>query len=234
MNNIKNIFFDLDRTLWDFEKNSESALRIMFKEYKLENYIPSFEIFFDKYREINALYWNDFSLGKINKEQLRNQRFVSTLKHFSIDKYSIGKSMADRYIELSPYQKHLFPGTKETLKALKELGFQLSIITNGFQEVQFLKLESCGIDHFFDDVLCSEEVGIGKPHPLVFREALSRSKAKANHSMMIGDDLNADVNGAENVGIRGVLFDPNKKFKTHPHILKIDHLQEIKDIVLGL
>ena len=234
MDNIKNIFFDLDRTLWDFEKNSESALRIMFKEFKLENYIASFEVFFGKYREINAVYWSDFSLGKISKEQLRNGRFVSTLKYFSINKYSIGESMADRYIELSPYQKHLFPGTKETLEELKGLGFQLNIITNGFKEVQSLKLESCKIDHFFDDVLCSEEVGRSKPHPSVFREALSRAKAKASHSIMIGDDLNADVNGAENVGIRGVLFDPNKKFKTHSQIIKIDQLSALKNIVLGL
>ena len=234
MNRIKNIFFDLDRTLWDFEKNSESALRSMFTEFKLNDSISTFEEFFDKYRQINSEYWNAYGQGKINKDQLRNQRFIDTLIYFKIKHENVGRTMADRYIELSPYQKQLFPGTKEVLKELKDQGFQLNIITNGFKEIQAVKLKSCGLEHFFDVVLCSEEVGQSKPHPLVFQEALNRAKAKAEHSIMIGDDLYADVNGAENAGIRGVLFDPNKNFKAHPNIEKIDRLSDIKAIVLGI
>lgn len=234
MNRIKNIFFDLDRTLWDFEKNSECALRDMFEEFKLHDHISTFDEFFGKYREINAEYWSAFSKGKINKEQLRNQRFIDTLVHFKMEQNGMGVSMADRYIELSPSQNHLFPGTKEVLTTLKEQGFQLNIITNGFKEVQALKLQSCEIDQFFDVVLCSEEIGQSKPHPAVFHEALSRANAEAEHSIMIGDDLNADVNGAENVGIRGILFDPNNNFRENPHIEKINRLSDLSEIILGI
>lgn len=234
MHRIKNIFFDLDRTLWDFEKNSETALRGMFEEFKLKEQIATFEEFFGKYREINAEYWKAFGEGTINKEQLRNQRFIDTLDHFKMNQNGSGKAMADRYIELSPYQKHLFPGTKEVLTDLSNQGFRLSIITNGFKEVQSLKLKNCEIDYFFDDVLCSEEVGKSKPHPMVFQEALSRANAKPEHSIMIGDDLNADVIGAENVGIRGILFDPNKNYRENPHIEKIDQLSDLSNLVLGI
>ncbi|HLV43283.1 MAG TPA: YjjG family noncanonical pyrimidine nucleotidase, partial [Brumimicrobium sp.] len=203
MNIIKDVFFDLDRTLWDFDKNSESALRIIYEELKLDNYAASFEHFLAIYRDVNARFWKSYGEGKIDKLQLRNGRFTDTLKEFEILDDQMGLTMGNRYLELSPYQTHLFPSTKEVLTELKESNYRLHIITNGFKEVQFTKLENSGIRHFFDDVLCSEEVGQSKPHPLVFQNALNRTNAKANQSIMIGDDFRADVIGAENAGIRG-------------------------------
>lgn len=234
MDNIKDIFFDLDRTLWDFERNSECAMRTLFDEFNLKDHVSSFECFYEKYKLINAQYWKAFSLGQVDKVALRNQRFVDTLVYFEMDQKDVGSRMADRYIELSPYQKHLFPGTKQLLKTLKDEGFQLHIITNGFKEVQSLKLQGCQINSFFDVVLCSEEVGKSKPHPAVFHEALSRANAKAEQSIMIGDDLMADVNGAENIGMRGVLFDPNNRFLKRHDIVKINQLTDLKPLVFGL
>ncbi|PKR80485.1 noncanonical pyrimidine nucleotidase, YjjG family [Brumimicrobium salinarum] len=234
MNVIKDVFFDLDRTLWDFDRNSESALRIIFDDLKLENHASSFQDFLNNYKQVNAKYWNDYGQGKIDKIQLRNGRFTDTLKIFNIDDEQLGQEMNDRYLEISPYQTHLFPSTKEVLSELKEQNYRLHIITNGFKEVQFIKLKNSGILHFFDDVLCSEEVGKAKPHPSVFQGALARTRAAANHSIMIGDDFKADVIGAENAGIRGVLFDPNKKYHTNTTIERVEHLKEIPPLILGI
>ena len=234
MNFIKDIFFDLDRTLWDFDKNSESALRIIYKEMKLSDYSSSFAVFMNIYRDVNARFWGDYSEGKIDRIQLRNGRFTETLKGFKIDNEKMGEQMGNRYLEISPLQTHLFPSTKEVLTELKNSNYNLHIITNGFKEVQFIKLENSGILHFFNDVLCSEEIGKAKPHPLVFEGALKRTKAKAANSIMIGDDFNADVVGAENAGIRAVLFDPYKKYEGKAGLERIDHLEEIPPLILGI
>jgi len=186
------------------------------------------------YRDVNAKYWRDYSEGKIDKIQLRNGRFTETLKEFKINNAKMGEQMSDRYLEVSPFQTHLFPSTKEVLTELKNNNYNLHIITNGFKEVQFKKLENSGIIHFFDDILCSEEVGKAKPHPLVFHGALKRTSAKAENSIMIGDDINADVVGAENVGIRGVLFDPEKRHEGKSGLERIDHLEEIPPLILGI
>lgn len=232
MNFIKDVFFDLDRTLWDFDKNSESAMRIIYEELKLSDHSSSFDAFMAIYRDVNARFWRDYAEGKIDKIQLRNGRFTDTLKEFKIDNNKMGEQMSDRYLEISPFQTHLFPSTKEVLTELKNSNYNLHIITNGFKEVQFTKLKNSGIIHFFDDILCSEEVGKAKPHPLVFQGALKRTKAKAENSIMIGDDINADVVGAENAGIRGVLFDPEKKHEGKSDLVRIEHLEEIPALIL--
>lgn len=234
MNFIKDVFFDLDRTLWDFDKNSESALRIIYDELKLSDYSSSFTDFITVYRDVNDRFWRDYAQGKIDKIQLRNGRFTDTLKEFKIENALMGEQMSDRYLEISPFQTHLFPSTKEVLTDLKNSNYRLHIITNGFKEVQFTKLENSGIIHFFDDILCSEEIGEAKPHPLVFQGALKRTNAKADQSIMIGDDFNADVVGAENAGIRGVLFDPNKKYEGKSGLERIEHLEEIPPLILGI
>lgn len=234
MNFIKDVFFDLDRTLWDFDKNSESALRIIYDELKLSDHSSSFDAFMTIYRDVNAKFWREYAEGKIDKIQLRNGRFTDTLKQFKIDNEKMGEDMSTRYLEISPYQTHLFPSTKEVLTDLKNNNYKLHIITNGFKEVQFTKLENSGIIQFFDDILCSEEIGKAKPHRLVFEGALKRANAKAENSIMIGDDFNADVVGAENAGIRGVLFDPHKTHTSKIGIDRVEHLEEIHPLILGI
>lgn len=234
MNFIKDVFFDLDRTLWDFDKNSESALRIIYEEQKLHNHTSSFEAFISIYKKVNAKYWKAYGEGRIDKIQLRNGRFTDTLREIKINDEKLGEAMNERYLEISPFQTHLFPSTKEVLSELKESNYRLHIITNGFKEVQFTKLEKSGIIDFFDDILCSEEVGKAKPHPLVFQGALERTKAKPESSIMIGDDFNADIIGAENAGIRGVLFDPNKRYANKTVSDRIEHLEEIPPLILGI
>lgn len=234
MNRLNHIFFDLDRTLWDFETNSKAALVQIFDELKLADHIPTFDAFYEKYRVVNAEFWDNYSKGIITKADLRLGRFAQTLESFNIVNEQLSNELGERYIQVSPYQTNLFPGTKETLTELKNNEHQLHIITNGFKEVQFIKLENSGILNYFDDILCSEEVGVNKPNPLVFQKALERTSAKNTESIMIGDDFNADVLGAEKCGIRGVLFDPHDHHAERSGVERIQSLEEIPAKIIGL
>ncbi|MEX1192812.1 MAG: YjjG family noncanonical pyrimidine nucleotidase [Brumimicrobium sp.] len=234
MNKLNHIFFDLDRTLWDFETNSKAALVQIFDELKLADHIPTFEVFYKEYRVVNAAFWDKYTKGIITKADLRAGRFAQTLEKFNVVNDQLSHQLGERYIQVSPYQTNLFPDTKETLEELKNNEHQLHIITNGFKEVQFIKLENSGILNYFDDILCSEEVGVNKPNPLVFQKALERTKAKKSESIMIGDDFNADVLGAEKCGIRGVLFDPHDHHAERSGIERIQSLNEIPAKIIGL
>ncbi|MCR9172222.1 MAG: YjjG family noncanonical pyrimidine nucleotidase [bacterium] len=227
----KHIFFDLDRTLWDFEKNSEQALRILYEDLSLGNHMRDFETFFKSYKKINANLWNSYGTGKITKDVLRIKRFEDTLKSFQVDAPEIAHKLADGYVAISPRQKNIFPNTLETLEALKQEGKELHIITNGFKEVQFIKLENCGLLNFFDVIICSEDVGKNKPAPEIFQHTMQLAKAKPEESVMIGDDLRVDVQGAERQGMTGVLFDPHRQYNERAHEWRIFDLSRLPEIV---
>lgn len=205
------LFFDLDRTLWDFDQNSENALRQIFKEEELEARIGGFEHFHQQYVYQNAHLWKLYGKGKIKKDDLRYERFRVTLKHFKIQDEPLVRRLSDVYVQISPLQTALFPEAIETLQALQQMGYQLHIITNGFQEVQFIKLENCGLRAFFDVIVCSEFVGKNKPDVAIFNYAMNQANAKPIQSMMIGDDYHVDVAGALRAGMQAVWFDPSGK-----------------------
>lgn len=228
---MKHLFFDLDRTLWDFETNSETALTILFDELELGKSIRSFRTFHTQYKKINAELWFDYAKGKVSKEELRTSRFTRTLKKFNLDDPQLAQQLGEAYIEISPYQTNLFPNTLETLEALKKDEYTLHIITNGFKEVQYIKLKNSGLIDFFDVILCSEEVGKTKPNPEVFQAALHLANAKKNESLMIGDDYHADIIGAEKFGMQSILFDPENKHKEGRHDWKIKQLNEIPALI---
>jgi len=207
----QHLFFDLDRTLWDFDKNSETALRQLFKEEELDAATGGFEHFHKQYVYQNAHLWKLYGKGIVKKEELRYERFRITLKHFKIQDEALVRRLSDAYVAISPLQTALFPKAIETLQSLKQMGYQLHIITNGFQEVQFVKLENCGMRAFFDVVVCSEFVGKNKPDPAIFKYALNQAGALAEKSVMIGDDYHVDVAGALRAGMKAVWFDPSGK-----------------------
>lgn len=207
----QHLFFDLDRTLWDFDKNSETALRLLFKEEELEVATGGFEHFHKQYVYQNAHLWKLYGKGIVKKEELRYERFRVTLKHFKIQDEALVRRLSDAYVAISPLQTGLFPKAVETLQNLKQMGYQLHIITNGFQEVQFVKLENCGMRAFFDVVVCSEFVGKNKPDPAIFKYALNQAGAVAEKSVMIGDDYHVDVAGALRAGMKAIWFDPSGK-----------------------
>lgn len=225
----KHLFFDLDRTLWDFEKNSQAALSILFQELELHNRIDSFHSFHGTYKKINAELWHLYGAGKLTKDVLRIKRFEDTLKRFKIIDDQLSNALADGYVSISPHQTNIFPGTKETLEVLSKSN-QLHIITNGFKEIQFIKLEKSGIRHYFDIIVCSEEVGKNKPAPDVFHYAMAQSGAQISNSIMIGDDYQVDVLGAENIGMPGVLFDPSTNAKKR-HRWQIQSMDQLPDLL---
>ncbi len=217
--------------MWDFEKNSEAALRILYDELKLDNELRSFQSFHTAYKKINAELWRQYGKGEISKDKLRVKRFYDALLHFDVKNKVLAEQLAEGYVETSPYQTNLFPNTHETLSFLKSEGFEMHIITNGFKEIQNIKLANSGIRDYFDVVLCSEEVGKHKPALAVFSNALTRANASAKESLMVGDNYKADVLGAERAGICGVLFDPHQQHKEGTHEWQINNLSEMTELL---
>lgn len=224
---MKHIFFDLDRTLWDFETNSQNALHQLYENENLGDSIRSFQSFHTKYKKINAELWNLYGKGKLPKDKLRVKRFRDTLLHFGIDNKELSEKLSTDYVKISPFQTELFPNTHETLTWLRNNDYILHVITNGFKEVQHIKLNQSKLKDYFDVVLCSEEVGKTKPAKEVFQHALQLANAKNDKSIMIGDDYRVDVIGAERQGIQGVLFDPHQYHKFGTHEWHIKNLDEI-------
>ncbi len=229
----KHLFFDLDRTLWDFDKNSEFALKQIISEEKLEQRVGGFDEFHSIYIQENHRLWQLYGQGKLSKSILRYKRFQDSLSHFGLDDIELAKRMGDAYVELSPRQTQLFPNAIESLQELQSIGFQMHIITNGFSEVQYIKLENCGLIQYFDVIICSEVIGKNKPDPLIFAHALSEAKAHPSKSLMIGDDYHADINGAIQSGMQALLFDPHEKEQTNFEY-KIKDLSEVPTFAIKL
>ncbi len=223
----KHLFFDLDRTLWDFEKNSEVALSVLFHELRLNEVIDSFEIFHSNYKKNNAHLWREYGAGRLSKEKLRNDRFKITLEQFEIHSPELVCKISDGYVELSPQQTALFPNAHETLDYLQKEGYNMHVITNGFKEVQYIKLNKSKLDQYFDVIVCSEDVGHNKPSPVIFKYSLEAAKAKAINSVMIGDDYEVDVAGARNYGMHALLFDPYDEKK---HLENGERFQNLNEI----
>lgn len=226
-NKYEHIFFDLDRTLWHFDENSKNVLKAIYSDFKLETNIGCVNTFIDKYQEINEQLWALYRDNELTKEELRWKRFSETLNHFKIDDDNIGSEMGDYYIYHSPRQTELFPYTQEVLVYLSEK-YNLHIITNGFEEVQEIKLKESGIAHHFDQLIMSEQVGVKKPHPYIFKKALSLSGASVDDSIMIGDDLYADIYGAQRMGMDHIYFNPNKMIHNKSVQKEISCLSELK------
>ena len=201
MKTYKHIFFDLDHTLWDFEANSKKALQQIFEEQNLgEKGIPSFESFHAKYLPINDRYWARYHHGFVPKEKLRVGRFHDTLKEFNVDDEVLAEAIAASYLSISPKMTALFADAMEVLKYLQDK-YALHLITNGFAEVQWLKIEHSGLKPFFEHIIISEEVGTQKPAKEIFEIAMERAKTNADECIMIGDNFNTDIVGARNAGM---------------------------------
>ncbi|RAJ10129.1 YjjG family noncanonical pyrimidine nucleotidase [Arenibacter echinorum] len=223
-NVVTDIFFDLDHTLWDFEKNSA----LTFQKILTENSV-SIELndFLKVYIPINFEFWKRYREGKINKNELRFQRLkitFDTLGHpISNELIDV---LSDQYIEYLSSYNHLFPNATEVLDYLKP-NYKLHIITNGFQEIQYKKLQSSNIHNYFEHIINSEMAGVKKPNPIIFRLALEKAKALPHKSLMIGDSLEADILGAKSVGLHTLHFNANNEPK-HEYCDMIHDLSEIK------
>lgn len=223
---IKHLFFDLDRTLWDFEKNSNIALQKIYELHQLENYFDHYLQFHRIYHTINSELWKKYGKGKVSKDELRQLRFEKTLHKVEVYNEELATTLNNDYISIAPKQQNLFPNTHETLSELSKY-YTLHIITNGFAEAQFIKLKESGLSTYFDVIVCSEMVGKTKPNPEIFQYALTQAKAKTSESIMIGDDHQTDIIGALQVGMQAILFDPNGRYRKSAGLHKIKDLSEL-------
>jgi len=225
------IFFDLDRTLWDFNKNSEVSLQQLFRDYQLQSTFGSFVFFKSRYEYHNGKLWNAYYQKRLKKEDLMYRRFYLTLKEAGKNDLDLAKEIANDFIEISPLQTATSPHTHETLKYLKEKGYQLYIITNGFNEVQAKKLQNSKLDNYFTKIITSENAGANKPSPQIFEYAFNKANTSASNSIMIGDDLSTDIAGAKRVNMDQIYFNQKKINHKNEPTFEINDLLEIKNIL---
>lgn len=231
MKKYKTLFFDLDHTLWDFEKNSAEAISEIFEDLKLNQLgIPSPELFIGKYKIHNYECWEKYRKGEITKDLLRFVRFELALNDFDIQNKELAILIGDEYVKRSPFKTNLFPGALDTLHYLKA-HYSMFIITNGFEEIQHIKLSQSGLDKFFSEIITSEKAGFRKPHPKIFELALSRGKVNHQEVVMIGDDLEADIIGAHEMKLDTILFDPHQNHAQENRFKVINELSELKTIL---
>lgn len=222
---IKHVFFDLDHTLWDFEKNSSLAFQKIFKEHQLDF---NFDNFLTNYVPINLRYWKLYREEKVDKNTLRYGRLKEAFDAINVfvEDEQINQLAID-YIDNLPLFNHLFDGTEELLNYLKDK-YELHIITNGFEEIQSLKMKQSGIHHYFKEIITSESVGVKKPNPLVFNHALERANALPANSVMIGDNLEADIMGALDCNFSVIHCNFMNTENVPKNIRSVNYLLEIK------
>tara|TARA_B100001758_G_scaffold247943_1_gene268837 strand:- start:2345 stop:3037 length:693 start_codon:yes stop_codon:yes gene_type:complete len=227
----KHIFFDLDRTLWDFEKNSHKTLLQLIDRFSLvKKGIDTPEEFIRRYKIHNEILWSLYRKDEISKEELRGKRFLLTMQEYGINDLQLAEDFGSSYIDESPYKTELFPFSHEILSYLKER-YTLHVITNGFQEVQLIKLKVSRLDVYFNIIITSEQVGVKKPNRRIFKYALKEANALSHESIMIGDDLIVDVLGAEKAGLTAVYFNPERKKHNKSFSFEISCLSQIKQIL---
>jgi len=230
----KHIFFDLDHTLWDFEANASLVLEELYHNHGLLNRgVHSYEDFYKNFSIHNDKLWDRFRKGFINRNELRVKRFRMTLLDFKIGDDKLCEIMGAQFLELLPTKTLLFPHAKEVLEYLAAKNYPMHLITNGFELTQLHKMRSSGIDHFFTHVITSESAGSLKPYREIFDFAVTQAAATVDSSIMIGDGLEIDVLGAQNVGMDQVYFNPlcveceSKVIPTYT----IRSLHELKEIL---
>lgn len=200
---LTDIFFDLDHTLWDFEKNSALTFKLIFDRLDLP---VNTEDFLYHYTPINHAYWKLYREDKITQEELRTNRLTHTFRAIDyVMNPSQIKVISDLYITHLSTFPHLFDGAHELLKNLKK-EYRLHVITNGFEQVQQFKIENSGLQPYFENTITAEKVGYKKPHPKIFHTALALANTTNKNALMIGDSLEADVEGALNVGMQAIHF----------------------------
>jgi putative hydrolase of the HAD superfamily len=221
---VTDIFFDLDHTLWDFEKNSGLAFNEIFIEL---NFPFSLDVFLKLYNPINHAQWKLYRENKITQEDLRFNRLNMTFEKLNYSA-SIGliDKISEQYITYLSTFPHLFEGAIELLEALKSR-FKLHIITNGFDKVQQFKIENSGIKSFFEFVFTAEKVGFKKPHPEIFIQSLKTVNTTAEASIMIGDSFEADILGALNQGMQAIHFNSHNE-EVHAKCPIVYSLAELK------
>lgn len=223
----KNLYFDIDRTLWDTDSNSRLTLSQL-----IERYIPELASRFDEFLNIfqveNEKLWAKYRDGEVTKEYLRDKRFDNTFVLMGIDAPLVSSKINKDFIKIAPYKTGLFPYTLEILEYLKGKGYRLFLLTNGFTEVQKIKIRESKLELFFEKMITSEDTGYQKPHKKMFEHALKTVNSKKSESIMIGDDISNDIFGAKRFGMDTVFFNPKKIKHDSQPTFEIHGLNELR------
>lgn len=231
MKKYTDIFFDLDNTLWDLDTNASETLQELFETFKLtELGVPSFEVFFEKYKLRNEMMWEQYRLGKIDKITLRDTRFSMTFWDMGLDSELAPRELASEFIRLGPRKKNLFPHAHEVLAYLNEK-YTLHIITNGFEESQHIKLQSADLTKYFQNIIISEHTGYRKPDVRIFHYSAESANASAENCVMVGDTLLVDITGAQEAGWDTIYFNPARMPHDHNPTHEIISLDSLRNIL---
>lgn len=227
----KHLFFDLDHTLWDFDANAKITLTEIYSFFNLETLeVKPFDAFYKHYLHHNEILWNRYHKGYINGEELKWKRMWRTLLDFKIGDEKLARDISAKFLEILPVKKLLFPHTLEVLDYLAAKDYQLHMITNGFEKIQWSKLNNSGLGGYFKNVITSETSNSLKPRKEIFDFALQQAGASLQNSIMLGDNLDADIQGAINAGMDSVFVNHiNAVTALHP-TYTINHLKELENI----
>lgn len=230
MNNMRHIFFDLDNTLWDHRKNAYLTIKELFNQQKIaEKYGIDFESFHQVYHDINERLWEQIRDGEIDKDYLRKHRFYDSFLAFGIDEAQLSDYFEHHFLDEILNYNELVDGAIDLLYYLRNDGYIMHIISNGFQEVTERKCILSGISDYFETITSADSIGLRKPRPEIFDYSLNLAKAAKEESIMIGDDWIADVKGAQNFGMDVIFFDVYNDNPQEAGLKVVRNLSEIKN-----
>ncbi|MEO5650135.1 MAG: YjjG family noncanonical pyrimidine nucleotidase [Ginsengibacter sp.] len=228
----RHLFFDLDHTLWDFDSNAKESLQELYTSFELEaKAIGPFQSFYTKYLVHNAILWSRYEKGYISNEQLKWRRMWRTLLDFKIADEELAKEMSAHFLEILPTKKKVFDYTFEILDYLTEKNYSIHLITNGFEKTQRSKLNSSNLSKYFKNIITSEISNSIKPKREIFEYALNKAKGKVEECIMLGDNVDADIIGAQNAGMDTIFVNHiHADCKASPTYM-IHHLKELESIL---
>ena len=228
---IRTIFFDLDHTLWDYEVNSRETLTDLFKSHSLKSLLGcSSDDFLTTFREINDHLWHQYNYHKIDRDAIRVTRFRQIFAKYHVEDHPLSDRIAGEYLEVCPTKSHLFPHAVETLEYLSG-NYPMHIITNGFNDIQQIKLKCSNLRQYFDVVVTSETAGHRKPSREIFAYACSRAKSRHHESLMVGDNLKADIEGAMAADLKAMYFNPARMPHNSSPDYEITHLRQLTELL---
>ena len=231
MPSYKHLFFDLDHTLWDFDANAKETLVEIYAFFQLEvKGIHPFIDFYKYYLHHNEILWDRYHKGFISSEELKWKRMWRTMLEFKMGSEQLAKDMSAKFLEILPTKKILFPHAIEILEYLVARGYTLHLITNGFERTQWSKLNNSGLSKYFTHMITSETSNSLKPKKEIFEYALNKAGATLTESIMLGDNLDADIQGAINAGMDSVFVNHLKAGTDVKPTYIIHHLKELEQI----
>lgn len=231
MKKYKYLFIDLDDTVWDFHGNAKKALNDVFYKVKLNERYNDFEEFYRIYSKKNMELWSHYGQGLITKEYLAKERFLHPLKKVGIEDDELAKKMNTYFLNVLATKTDLMPYALQLLEVIESRNIPVTLLSNGFTEVQYKKIRNAGIERYFSHIVLSEEAGALKPSPQIFEYALGKNNANKKDVLMVGDNFEADIAGALNAGIDAVYYNFQRQkipdIQTESNLYNIERLEEV-------